>query len=110
MIRMENGVRTVSRDVDMGRRMIEELEFAETMPVLQDMGVDSEGRIWAQRTPDRIGDAGPTDLIGADGSYLGTVKGLEQLPNAFGPGGRAAWVEFDDLGVGRVSVARLGVS
>jgi hypothetical protein len=104
-----NGVMTTRRDVEAGKRMVEQLEFAEFLPVLADLAVDGEGRIWVQRTGARVRDVGPTDLLGAEGEYLGTVTGLDHLPDAFGTGGRAAWIQVGEYGVARVRVARLGV-
>ncbi|HSR42817.1 MAG TPA: hypothetical protein VLL48_11610, partial [Longimicrobiales bacterium] len=59
----ENGVRTVRRDIEMGRRMLERLRFAEVMPVLEDLAVDREGRIWVQRRGDRVGERGPVEVV-----------------------------------------------
>ena len=37
-----------------GRRMISELEFAETIPVLAGLASDHQGRIWVRRTAWRL--------------------------------------------------------
>ena len=88
-----------------------------------------EGTIWVARTPDdgfpvldfmgeldsAFGDVhsrvrpsrpGPIDVLTADGRYLGTLAEA-RMPAAFGPGGLAAYVEWDDLDVPTVVVRRL---
>ncbi len=42
----------------------------------------------------RVGEKGPVDLITQEGVYLGTLSpGEGRIPDAFGPGGLAAFVE-----------------
>ena len=107
-IEIQNGVRTQTRDEEMGRRLIEQTTFAEIMPVLADLTVDTQGRIWVQRTGERPGEPGPVDVLTADGEYLGTVE-LDELPDSFSSDGRAAWITVGDFGVMGVRVARLEV-
>ncbi len=94
----------------MSPQMIEEqirsMEFAETIPAIQNLRVDGAGRVWVERTGKVWGDPGPIDVIAPDGRYLGTVAG-QRLPAAFSASGRAAYVEKDDLGVERVVVRQL---
>ena len=85
---------------------VRDMEFAETIPAIQNLRVDGAGRIWVERTGEVWGDPGPIDVVSADGRYLGTVTG-QKLPAAFSASGRAAWVEKDDLGVERVVVKQL---
>lgn len=117
-MRSGEGVRTISVGPGGGGppprsnspQMIEEqirsMEFAETIPAIQNLRVDRAGRIWVERTGEVWGDPGPIDLIAPDGRYLGTVAG-QKLPAAFSASGRAAYVEKDDLGVERVVVRQL---
>ena len=107
-VEIQNGVRSTSRDEEMGRRLIEQTTFAEIMPVLADLTVDSEGRIWVQRTGERPGEAGPVDVMTSSGEYLGTVE-LDELPDSFSSDGRAAWITVGEFGVMGVRVARLEV-
>ncbi len=107
-VEIQNGVRTTTRDEEMGRRLIEQTTFAEMMPVLADLTVDPEGRIWAQRTGARPGQPGPVDVVTSSGEYLGTVE-LDELPDTFASDGRAAWITVGDFGVMGVRVARLEV-
>jgi hypothetical protein len=89
---------------------IESMEFATEIPVVVGMAVDWEGRIWIERSGSRIGDEGPLDLIGADGAYLGTLSPKEiRIPDAFGPGGLAAFIETDELDVPRIVVRRFAL-
>ncbi len=85
---------------------VRDMEFAETIPAIQNLRVDGAGRIWVERTGEVWGDPGPIDVIAPDGRYLGTVAG-QKLPAAFSASGRAAYVEKDDLGVERVVVRQL---
>ncbi|HEY0306201.1 MAG TPA: 6-bladed beta-propeller [Longimicrobiales bacterium] len=75
-------------------RMLNELTFNETIPVLTGMYVDPRGRLWVQRFKD-VGQDGPIDLLNANGTYLGTVTG-QTLPAAVSPSGRAAYIERDE--------------
>ena len=75
-------------------RMLSELTFNETIPVLTGMYVDPRGRLWVQRFKD-VGQDGPIDLINANGTYLGTVTG-QTLPAAVSSSGRAAYIERDE--------------
>ena len=83
-----------------------EMEFAETIPAIQNLRVDGAGRIWVERTGAEWGEPGPIDVIAPDGRYLGTVTG-QRLPAAFSASGRTALVERDELGVERVVVRQL---
>lgn len=91
-------------------QMVEErlrnMQFAETIPAIQNLKVDAAGRMWVERTGREWGQPGPIDLIAANGSYLGTVTG-QRLPAAFSASGRAAYIEKDDMGVERVVVRQV---
>ncbi len=95
-------------DLTRYRRAIEDLDFAEEVPVVRGLGTTWDGRIWVLRYgEDPIAD-GPIDVLTADGRYLGSYPaGAMALPTAFGPGGLVAYVETNDLGVGTVAVKRL---
>ncbi len=90
-------------------KMLEDMSFAEMMPIVRILRADPDSRIWVQR------DAGsgvtdyPIDILSASGTYVGTVKGMP-MPDALGPGGLMAFIETDDLGVQRVSVKRAPAS
>ena len=92
---------------DAYRRQVENMLFPDEMPVIERVAVDWRDRIWVQRSG-LPGERGPTDILTADGRYLGTLApdGL-RIPAAFGPGGLLAYIETDDLGIQRVRVLRL---
>lgn len=87
-------------------RMMGEMEFADTIPALQGLRVTPSGKLWIERTGQNVGDPGPVDVVTPQGQYLGTVTGIG-LPDAFSRGGLAAFIEYDDDGVGKVVVRRL---
>ena len=90
------------------RQQIEALEFAEEVPVVRDLRTSWGGRIWVLRRGDEPVRDGPIDILAADGRYLGSYRtGATQLPDAFGPGGLAAFIERDELDVQTVIVKRL---
>jgi hypothetical protein len=70
------------------------------------MIVTPSGKLWVERTPPTIGDAGPIDILTPDGRYLGTMRGL-QLPAAVSATGRAAYLVRDENEVERVVVRQL---
>jgi len=89
---------------------VENMEFGETIPVVAGMAVDWAGRIWIERTGERVGEDGPIDLIDNDGSYVGSIDpGSFRIPDAFGPNGLAAFIETDEMDVPVVVVKRLEV-
>lgn len=93
---------------DMLRARTENMVFADEIPVIEDLAVDGFGRVWVQRSSPEPGQDGPTDLVTADGRYLGSLApdGL-RIPEAFGPDGLMARVETDDVDVPTVVVERL---
>ncbi len=89
-------------------RALSAMTVSDRIPVLQAIRFDGEGRLWVARTGRVWGEPGPVDVFGADGRYLGTIaRKLERLPDAFGPGGLAAWIEKDDQDVQYVQVRRI---
>jgi len=82
--------------------------FASEVPVIKEMAVDGEGRIWITRTAADGEAGGPTDVLALDGEYLGTLAaGDFRIPDAFGPNGLMAYIETDELDVPSVNVVRL---
>ena len=78
------------------------------IPVIQRLSATWEGRIWVTRDGEEVLEDGPIDLVTADGEYIGTfAAGATKVPNAFGPDGLAAFIEYDELGVASVVVRRL---
>lgn len=116
------------------RRMIESMEFADEVPLVDDLITAWDGTIWVRRTPedgfpfDPSSDPGrnntektlqdqqtkwlaaPIDVIRADGAYVGTLPiGEARWPAALGPGGMMAYIEVDSLGVPTVVVGRVSI-
>ena len=90
------------------RERIETLEFAEEIPVVRDLHTSWDGRIWVLRRGEEPASDGPIDILAADGRYLGSYRtGATRLPDAFGPGGLAAFIERDELDVQTVIVKQL---
>ena len=90
------------------RERIEALQFAEAVPVVRDLRTTWGGRVWILRRGDEPDSDGPIDVLAPDGRYLGSYRaGATRLPHAFGPEGRAAFIERDELDVQTVVVKRL---
>ena len=90
------------------RESVDKLTFAEEVPVIANIAVDWEDRIWVERTgEDGIG-PGPTDIVTPEGAYIGTLPadGV-RIPSAFGPNGLMAYIETDEVGIQVVRVIRL---
>lgn len=89
------------------REQLRQMRFASEIPVIAGVAVDWAGRIWVQRTGRRVGEPGPIDVIAPAAEYIGTVTSGFGLPAAFGPDGRVAFIDTDELGVQRIRVARV---
>ena len=120
---------------DMQREAIENMEFADELPLIDDLLTAWDGTIWARRSPTSdfpfdlsANPAGhnlqrelqksqmnrppaPIDLLTPDGRYHGTIPATQaRWPAAMGPEGRVAYIEVDELGVPTVLVGRVSVS
>lgn len=85
-----------------------EMEFASEVPVIKEMAIDAQNRVWVTRSGIDGVSRGPTDIHTASGSYLGTLRAEEfRIPDAFGPDGLMAYIEADEMGVPIVKVLRL---
>jgi len=95
-------------NVQVEREGVEGRTFADELPVLYDLQVDWEDRIWLERWGPTGDDDGPTDIVTPDGDYIGTLPpdGL-RIPDAFGPGGLLAYIETDEMDVPTVRLLRL---
>ena len=115
---------------EMQRRQVGRLEYYPVVPPIDAVRATWDGTLWILRTPengfpweenqsDDIFPLGrsllqldrapaPIDVISADGRYMGTFPaGATAMPVAFGPGGLAAFVEIDELGIQALSVRKL---
>lgn len=90
------------------RESVDELRFADEVPVIAKLAVDWEDRIWVERTGADGVEPGPIDLVTPDGGYVGTLPadGV-RIPSAFGPNGLMAYIEADEVGIPTVRVVRL---
>jgi len=97
-----------SQTFQIEREGAEGLAFADEVPVVADLKVDWDDRIWVTRSGADGDDDGPTDIVTPDGRYIGTLTadGL-RTPDAFGPDGLLAYIETDELDVPTVRVVRL---
>jgi hypothetical protein len=93
---------------EMMRKQLETMVFYPEIQVIEGLAADWTDRIWVQRSSGEPGEQGPTDVITADGEYLGTLPpdGL-RIPRAFGPDDLAVWIEKDEYDAERVVVARI---
>ena len=90
------------------RERIETMEFYDEVPVVRELSTSWSGRIWVQRRGEEPVSDGPIDVLAPDGRYLGSFRtGAARLPDAFGPGGLAAFIEQDELDIKTVVVGRL---
>ncbi|MDE0256901.1 MAG: hypothetical protein OXK77_15685 [Gemmatimonadota bacterium] len=95
-------------NVQVEREGVEGRTFAAELPVLYDLDVDWDDRIWLERWGPTGDDDGPTDIVTPAGDYIGTLSpdGL-RTPDAFGPDGLLAYIELDEMEVPTVRVVRL---
>ena len=82
--------------------------FYPELSVIYALNTTWEGRIWAQRRGEYPDTDGPIDILTPAGDYIGTFPAaVTAMPDAFGPGGLAAFIEIGDLDVATVVVRRL---
>ncbi len=93
--------------VEQRRKQIEEAKFYEEVPVVQDLHTTWNGRIWVRRRAEDGVANGPLDVLSSEGRYVGTYPPSIVVPDAFGPGGLAAYVELGEYDVATVRVVRL---
>lgn len=90
------------------RERIENLQFYYEVPVIRGLSASWNGGIWVQRRGDEPDSDGPVDVLDMAGRYVGSYPtGATRIPDAFGPGGLAAFIERDELGVQTVVVKRV---
>ncbi|HSG47548.1 MAG TPA: hypothetical protein VLA43_07050, partial [Longimicrobiales bacterium] len=87
---------------------IQGMGFHAVVPVLDDLATDPQGRLWIRRAGAGAGDPGPVDVLGAAGTYLGTLPpGVIPDGAVFGPGNLVAVPLTDGMGAPVVRVFRL---
>lgn len=106
------GGRQINADAvqNMMRGRVESMLFREEIPVVTSLAADRNGRLWIGRAGSAVGESGPTDIVTADGDYLGSIpEDHMTTPDAFGPDGLVAYIEMDEFDVPTVVVKRLSV-
>ena len=86
--------------------VMEKRGVAELVPAIRGLRVDPDGRIWVSRGGPRP-EPTPTDILAADGTYLGTLPAEAPFPIGYLPDGRILAVETDALEVERLVVYRI---
>ena len=89
------------------RKSIEEAKFYEEVSVVQGLQTTWNGHIWVRRRTEEGDENGPLDVLSSEGRYVGTYPSNVVVPDAFGPGGLAAYVELGEYDVATVRVVRL---
>lgn len=89
------------------RKFIEEAEFYEEVSVVRGLRTTWNGRIWIRRSAEDGGPNGFLDVLSSEGRYVGTYPPSTRVPDAFGPGGLAAYVELGEYDVEMIRVVRL---
>lgn len=94
---------------DAMREGIANAPFFDEIPVIRAIRATWDGSLWIQRRGEEPWtDSGPIDVFGADGQYVGTFgEGRTEMPNAFGPDGRVAFIELDEFDVPTIVVRML---
>ena len=87
---------------------VDDMTFADEIPVINGIAVDWEDRIWVARHDELGTGPGLIDIVTPFGEYVGTLPadGL-RIPAAFGPDGLLAYIETDEFDVRSVRVVRL---
>ena len=91
------------------REGLEDAPFFPEVPVVRAVRATWDGSLWIQRRGEEPwDDFGPIDVFRTDGEYVGTFA-VDQtgMPSAFGPDGRAAFVEKDEFDVPTIVVKTL---
>ncbi len=105
-IAMDEGFQQQMREMMLAQ--VESMVFAHEIPVIAEMAVDRQDRIWIARAGAGGDGDGPTDILTPDGDYMGTLAadGL-RIPDGFGPDGLMVYIESDEMDVQTVRVVRL---
>jgi len=86
--------------------VVEKRGYAEFVPAIRSLKVAPDGRIWVSRGGPRP-EPTPTDILAADGTYLGTLPADAPFPVGFLPDGRVLAIETDELEVARLVIYRI---
>ena len=108
---MRGLVDLMSGSGDAIREGIENAPFFDEIPVIRAIRATWDGSLWVQRRGEEPwDDEGPIDVFGADGEYVGTFgEDQTEMPAAFGPDGRVAFIELDEFDVPTIVVRTVPV-
>ena len=86
---------------------LEALTFADRIPRVTGLAVDTQDRLWVGVSVDTPGETERIDVYDRDGLLLGELPGREGIPLAFYGSDLAAEITVDDLDVQQVVVYRV---
>jgi hypothetical protein len=92
---------------EMMEKRLEALTFAEVVPRLTGLAVDTQNRLWVGVSVTRPGETDRIDVYGADGSLLGEIQEPEFFPDLIYGDGLVARITADELDVQQIVVYEL---
>jgi len=91
----------------MAEKRLEALTFAEFVPRITGLAIDTSDRLWVGVSVERPGETDRIDVYDRDGSLLGEISSPEFFPDLFYGDGLAARLTADELEVQQIVVYRL---
>jgi hypothetical protein len=88
-------------------KRLEALTFAERIPRITGLAVDTKDRLWVGVSEEEPGETERIDVYDREGRLLGELPGRDAIPVEFYGDGLAADLASDDLDVQQVVVSRL---
>lgn len=89
-----------------GRQAVESIGYAPYVPLIRDLLVAPDGRLFIQRRTRTPGETW-VDIIAADGEYLGTLPAEFAFPAGFRDADEILTVELDSLDLRHINVYRV---
>jgi hypothetical protein len=86
--------------------MVEKIGYADSVPAIGALVLTPDGGLWVRRWS-VTGTAGPIDVFGAAGDYLGTLPSTFPFPLHVRTDGRMLYAEKDSLDIERLVVAEV---
>ncbi len=100
----ESGSEVVRQSVD---QRIEKMTFAETVPWITGLIVDTQDRLWVGVSTEVPEETGRIDVYDRTGTLLGEVRDPPFFPDLFFADGRAVHLDRDELDVQTIAVLQL---
>lgn len=88
-------------------KRLEALTFAERVPRITGLAVDSRDRLWVGVSVTRPGETERIDVYASDGSLLGEMRSPEFFPDLLYGDGLVAEITADELDVQQIVVHQL---